>query len=74
MKYIVHLFYFLIKKLFFCSSRAVALSPAHNVHDLMKKSLLNKNFKVFIVAAEYDSPAFIEQSFNYAEVSRGSCK
>ncbi|XP_073979729.1 kynurenine formamidase [Rhodnius prolixus] len=49
------------------SSRAVALSPAHNVHDLMKKSLLNKNFKVFIVAAEYDSPAFIEQSFNYAE-------
>uniref|UniRef100_A0A224XKW5 Putative kynurenine formamidase n=1 Tax=Panstrongylus lignarius TaxID=156445 RepID=A0A224XKW5_9HEMI len=49
------------------SSRAVSLSPMYNAKDLAQKSLLSEDFKVVAVVAQYDSPAFKEQSTMYFE-------
>uniref|UniRef100_A0A023F6Q9 Putative kynurenine formamidase n=2 Tax=Triatoma infestans TaxID=30076 RepID=A0A023F6Q9_TRIIF len=49
------------------SSRAVTLSPLYNVKDLMQNCLLSEDFKVLAVVAQYDSPAFKEQTTVYCE-------
>ncbi|KAK9498281.1 hypothetical protein O3M35_002950 [Rhynocoris fuscipes] len=48
-------------------TRATLLSPINHLKDFIKMSLLDENFKAIVAVGEHESPAFINQSYEFAQ-------